>query len=152
LHLERSVRKRAIIGAVFAMGILPLCHSATASAARPCDSAVLGDGSVVRVATLRTSCVHGRTVARAFFEALGRGAGFDGKTKDGSIFYAVEGFRCFPGLGGTETWCKRHRRNWVFASTRPEDHPAGWSPMGAEQMASKRSFSAPTRMATPSTT
>lgn len=106
---------------------LSLGMSARASAAHPCKPAILEDGSVVRVATIRARCRLGRGIAEKYFERIQQGFSFDGKTGNGLIYYAIDGFRCFPGLGGTQTWCHRHRR-WVFASIRSEDHPSTWQP------------------------
>jgi hypothetical protein len=119
---------RSLLGVVLIAALASLGHTSTASAARPCDSAALQDGTVVRVATLRIPCGRGRDIAVTFFERVQAGDRFDGKTGDGSIYYSVEGLRCFPGLGGSQTWCKSDAR-WVFASTRPEDHPVGWTPL-----------------------
>lgn len=119
---------RRLLLASLVLPVAALANTSSASAAHPCDSASLQDGTVIRVAALRVSCARARAVAVGFFGGLSAGSGWDGKTGDGAVYYSVGGFRCFPGLGGSETWCKSRGR-WVFASTRPEDHPGGWAPL-----------------------
>lgn len=97
----------------------------TASAARPCDSISISEDAKARVATVGVSCRFGRKIAERYFESVLNGERHDGKTKDGSIYYAIKGFRCLTGLAGTQMFCHRHDR-WVFASSRPEDHPSTW--------------------------
>lgn len=101
---------------------------AAASAAAPCHSVDV-EGTKVRVAVVGASCELGREVAVDYFERALNEEPFDGKTGDGSIYYEVDGFRCLTGLGGSQMYC-RHHDEWVYASSRPEDHPAsfGYAP------------------------
>ncbi|HEU4737885.1 MAG TPA: hypothetical protein VFS54_02250 [Solirubrobacterales bacterium] len=107
-----------LLGAFF---LLP----GTASAAHPCESISIGEDAKAKVATVGVSCRFGRKIADRYFERALNGERHDGKTQDGSIYYAVKGFRCLTGLAGTQMFCQRHDR-WVFASSRQGDHPATW--------------------------
>lgn len=116
-----SIRLAGVLAsteAVLAIGSSP------AAAAAPCHS-VKAEGTKVRVATIRVSCATGREVAAGYFERALSGDRFDGKTSDGSIYFDVDGFRCLTGLAGSQAYC-RHRGRWVYASSRPEDHPSTW--------------------------
>jgi hypothetical protein len=97
----------------------------TASAARACESISIGEDAEATVATVGVPCRFGRKIAERYFERVLNGERHDGKTKDGSIYYAIKGFRCLTGLAATQMFCHRHDR-WVFASSRPGDHPATW--------------------------
>lgn len=122
--------KRVATGTIVSTAVLialSLGISGKASAAHPCKPALLEDGSVVRVATIRAPCRLARGIAGKYFKRIQQGDSFDGKSRKGLIYYAIDGFRCFTGLGGTQTWCHHHRR-WVFASIRPDDHPSTWQP------------------------
>lgn len=95
-----------------------------ASAASPCHS-VKVEGTKIRVAVTGASCELGREVAVGYFERVLDEDHFDGKTDDGSIYYEVDGFRCLTGLGGSQMYCRHHDES-VYASSRPEDHPASF--------------------------
>lgn len=109
-----------LIAAVILVWIVP----AGAEAAKPCKPLRVSEGAKARVATVGVRCARGRKIATTYYERLSEGDHWDGKAK-GAIFYKVERFRCFTGLGGTEMMCQHHNR-WVLASTRPEDHPGAW--------------------------
>lgn len=112
-----------LAGMASLVGLLSLPGSALA--ARPCKSISIGEEAKARVATVGVSCQFGRKIAERYFERVLNGERFDGRTRDGSIYYAVKGFRCLTGLAGTQMFCRRHDR-LVFASSRPGDHPASW--------------------------
>lgn len=125
----------ALAGVVFLAAAL-LCFaigSGSAIAATPCHSVEV-EGTTVQVAVAGASCELGREVAGGYFERTLNEDHFDGKTGDGSIYYEVDGFRCLTGLGGSQMYC-RHHAEWVYASSRPEDHPASFddpAPQGSE--------------------
>ena len=112
-------------GATLASAALALAATPAAAAA-PCHPVEVGEGTVVRVATVGVPCESAREVAATYFERDLDGEHYDGKTGDGSIYYSVGRFRCFTGLGGSQMFC-RHRNRQVFASSRHEDHPSTWS-------------------------
>lgn len=115
------VRLAVVLGGVLlVLGI----GSADASAAAPCHSVEV-EGTKIRVAVVGAPCELGREVAVGYFDRALREDHFDGKTTDGSVYYDVDGFRCFTGLGGSQMYC-RHHDEWVYASSRPEDHPASF--------------------------
>ena len=98
--------------------------SQTASAASPCHPVEV-EATKIRVAVTAASCEVGREVAVGYFERGLAEDHPDGKTRDGSIYYEVDGFRCLTGLGGSQMFC-HHDDESVFASSRPEDHPASF--------------------------
>lgn len=97
----------------------------SAVAATPCHSVEV-EGMRVRVAKVGLACREARQIAVTYFERILNGDSYDGKTRDGSTFYSVRGFRCLTGLGGSQMFC-RHGDRRVFASDRPEDHPSTWT-------------------------
>jgi hypothetical protein len=103
-----------------------LIASSPASAAHPCASIQVDQGVGAKVATVGVGCRVGREVAATYFERVRGEDHWDGKTRDGSIFYSVKGFRCLTGLAGSQMFCRRHNR-WIFASTNPGDRPATWT-------------------------
>jgi hypothetical protein len=89
-----------------------------AQAARPCGTEkVPPQNAKARVAVIDTSCATGLEVAADLYAMLAAG-----KKPDASFHYEVDSFRCVTGLASTELQCHRGD-SWVFASTRPEDHP-----------------------------
>jgi hypothetical protein len=119
--VRRIVQGAGMLAMAF---MLVAVESSGAAAVGPCHS-VMVEGTKVRVATVRTPCKTGREVANGYFARTLSGDRFDGKTGDGSIYYDVNGFRCLTGLGGNQMYCRHHSR-WVYASSRPEDHPSTW--------------------------
>lgn len=112
-------------GALVAAAILSLAAPpGVASAATPCHSVEV-KRTKIRVAVAGVSCELGREVATGYFERTLNEDRFDGTTGDGSIYYEVDGFRCLTGLGGSQVWCRHHDES-VYASSRPEDHPANF--------------------------
>lgn len=110
-----------LAASVVALAVVP----GTAAAALPCHPVNVDEGTRVRVATVRVPCKVGRDVAASYFERVLDGDHYDGKTRDGSVYYSVGDFRCLTGLGGSQMFCRHHTRQ-VFASSRPEDHPGTW--------------------------
>jgi hypothetical protein len=98
--------------------------SETASAASPCHPVEV-EATKIRVAVTAASCEIGRQVAVGYVERALAEERPDGKTPDGSVYYEVDGFRCLTGLGGSQLFC-HHGDESVFASSRPEDHPASF--------------------------
>lgn len=78
------------------------------------------------MATVWVGCRLGQEVAAIYYDRIHSEDHWDGKTRDGSIYYAIRGFRCLTGLAGTQMFCRRNDR-WIFASTRPGDRPASWT-------------------------
>jgi hypothetical protein len=95
----------------------------TASAATPCHSVEVRH-TKIRVAVARVSCDIGREVTVGYYERLAEER-FDGNSDDGSIYLDVDGFRCLTALAGSQMFC-RHHHELVYASSRPEDHPANF--------------------------
>jgi hypothetical protein len=119
IGMSRLACVSAVVAAALTVG------PGTAAAATPCHPVNVDGGTRVRVATVRVPCRVGREVAAGYFERVLNGDRYDGKTRDGSIYYSVGGFRCLTGLAGSQMFCHHHDRQ-VFASRRPEDHPATW--------------------------
>lgn len=121
-------RRRRVAGlcvAVLSAALLSCAfQSVSASAAAPCHSVEVGSTNI-RVAVAGASCELGREVSIGYFERALEEDHFDGKTGDGSVYYEVDGFRCLTGLGGSQMYC-RHGDESVYASSRPEDHPASF--------------------------
>ena len=111
----------AVLGALLLLSLA----TSPASAAHPCKSIQVDQGVGAKVATVRVKCRVGREVAAIYFQRVRSEDHWDGKTSKGLIFYSVRGFRCFPGLAGTQMFCRRHSR-WIYASTNPDDRPATW--------------------------
>ncbi len=120
------MRATSLPAAVLAALLLLLVAASPASAAHPCKSIRVDEGVGAKVATVRVKCRVGREVAAIYFDRVRSEDHWDGKTRDGSIFYSVMGFRCLTGLAGSQMFCRRHDR-WVFASTNPGDRPATWT-------------------------
>ena len=121
----RSTRGLVLGAALLAAVLLSFTiGSDKASATAPCHSIEV-EGTNVRVAVVSASCELGREVAVGYFERALNEDHFDGKTGDGSIYYDIDGFRCLAGLGGSQMYCRRHNV-WIYASSRPEDHPASF--------------------------
>lgn len=95
-----------------------------APAAAPCHSVEV-EGTKIRVAVAHTSCELGREVATGYFERALDEDHFDGTNQEGAVYLEVDGFRCVSGLAGSQMWCRHHDES-VFASSRPEDHPANF--------------------------
>ena len=83
-----------------------------------CARVAVGKSAKAKVAVRRTSCAEGRTVARGYYAAVGGTP--DGHNADGSIYFAVEGFHCSTGLGGSQGFCS-HRDQKVLLSVRTDD-------------------------------
>ncbi len=123
------MRFRKALAPITALAFLGLPGATPALAAQPCGRPVVAGGTRARVATKRVGCELGREVATIYYERLSGGDHWDGRGGNGAIFYAIRGFRCFTGLGGTQMFCRSAAR-LVLASTRPEDRPAGWARPG----------------------
>lgn len=95
-----------------------------ARAATPCHSVEVGH-TKIRVAVAGPSCELGREVAIGYYERALDGGHFDGTNTEGAVYYEVDGFRCVTGLAGSQIWCRHHDES-VYASSRPEDHPANF--------------------------
>jgi hypothetical protein len=118
------------IGVILGTALLPaallslISGPGVASAASPCYPVEV-EGTKIQVAVTSASCEVGREVAIGYFERVLVEEHPDGKTGNGSVYYEVEGFRCLTGLGGSQMFC-HHGDESVFASSRPEDHPASF--------------------------
>jgi hypothetical protein len=117
-------RRRALIPVLAAAVGLPLLLAAPATAARPCGPIKVTEGAKARVATVGVSCSEGKEVASTYYQRLADGDHWDGKAHN-AIYFQIDGFRCFTGLGGTQMMCRSQQR-WVLASVRPEDHTGSW--------------------------
>ena len=80
---------------------------------------VAGD-SKARVVVRGVSCGVGHSVARDYYQRIYDGDSRDGRASDGSIYYAVDGFRCGTGLGGSEAFC-HHGRQLIDMSIRTDE-------------------------------
>lgn len=125
VHRHRRVAA-LVVGAVLsaAVALFSIVGPDQAFAASPCHSVEV-KSTRIRVAVAGASCELGREVSVGYFVRALEGDHFDGKTGDGSVYYKVDGFRCLTGLGGSQMYC-RHRDEVVYASNRPEDHPASF--------------------------
>lgn len=113
------MKRLAIVTAALLATALALAPAA--QAAKPCGTEKVTPRSFrARVAVVDVSCKTGLQVAYDLYALLAEGA-----KPDSNYRYHVDGFGCFTGLGSSELSC-RHRHSWVFASTRPEDHPGQW--------------------------
>ena len=83
-----------------------------------CSRVAVGKGAKAKVAVRRVSCAKGHAVARGYYAAVGGTP--DGHNADGSIYFAVEGFHCSTGLGGSQGFCS-HRDQKVLLSVRTDD-------------------------------
>jgi hypothetical protein len=93
--------------------------------AKACGKVKAATGGKARVAAFKTNCRKARQVAIGYYKRQDRDPwDWDGKNSLG-IFYKVGGYKCTPGLGGSQALCFAGKRG-VFASTRPGDRPAGW--------------------------
>lgn len=119
-----STARGLALGSLLVAALIVFFDSGRATAAAPCDSVEV-ESTKIRVAVTDTSCEVRREVAVQYFQWVQDEDHFDGKTADGSVYYEVEGFRCLTGLGGSQMYC-RHQDEAVYASGRPEDHPANF--------------------------
>lgn len=108
------------MAAILSLGALP----GIASAAKPCHSVEV-KRTKIRVAVAGASCELGREVATGYFERALAEDNFDGTNREGAVYYEVDGFRCVTGLAGSQMYCRHHDES-VYASSRPEDHPANF--------------------------
>ena len=76
--------------------------------------------SKARVVVRGVSCGVGHSVARDYYQRIYDGDSRDGRASDGSIYYAVDGFRCGTGLGGSEAFC-HHGRQLIDMSIRTDE-------------------------------
>jgi hypothetical protein len=120
----RSTRRFVSGAALLAAAILFAFGLDSASAATPCHSVEVGSTDI-RVAVVDASCELGREIGLLPRPVRNSRDRFDGKTGDGSVYYDVDGFRCLTGLGGSQMYCRHHDKS-VYASSRPEDHPASF--------------------------
>lgn len=96
--------------------------SGSALAAHPCEPVkVVHEGTEysARVAVVRVDCAIGQEIVVHYYELLEEDV--DNVLPDARI----DGFRCLSGLAMSQLFCDRDREH-VFASIRPEDHPAQW--------------------------
>ena len=100
--------------------VAALLFASTAKAAVPCTPIKDQDNVAFKVATVGVPCKKGREVVRRFRLIWD-------KVPHRSGYVHVLGFRCGGGLGGSQVVCWSWNK-WVFGSSRPEDHLAGWSP------------------------
>jgi len=131
--MRRAIAVAAIVAA------LSVVSTESASAALPCSPVSVARESgeaKVRVAVSRIGCPVGREVVERFFTLYN-------EDLDNVVPEAIiDRFHCAGALAFTQLSCKRGRQR-IFASSRPEDHPASWggpvssSPGGIQLTASE---------------
>jgi hypothetical protein len=124
LRLLNSSRPRAaLLPALILVGSLGLFvfDAPRAGAAQPCGTHRVGPQLLKsRVAAVAAPCGEAVEVVSDLYEKIDAGV-----RPDRHYRWHVDSYACFTGLASSEVWC-HHRRSWIFASTRPEDHPARW--------------------------
>jgi hypothetical protein len=89
----------------------------SAEAAHPCGRVGVGPERVpARFAVIGMSCSSAQEVTEDAYAAIAKGP------PPHPPYYFIDGMRCITGLAGSELDCRR-RQEYLFASTRPEDHP-----------------------------
>ena len=71
----------------------------------------------MRIATVNVGCVEATEVVEDFYSRYDK----DPRSVTGEV--RADGFRCAGGLAFSELQCQRGSQS-IFASSRPEDHPA----------------------------
>jgi len=95
-------------------------QAAVAKGFTKCSRVQVAGGSKSRVVVRGVPCAVGHTVARDYYQRIYDGDTWDGRASDGSIYYAVDGFRCGTGLGGSEAFC-HHGRKHIDMSIRTDE-------------------------------
>jgi hypothetical protein len=106
------------VGLALAFFLIP----ESASAAHPCPPVqVVKEGTEysARVAVVRVACQTGEEIVSRYYELLEEDP--ENVLPDARI----DGLLCLSGLAMSQLFCD-HGREHVFASIRPEDHPAQW--------------------------
>jgi hypothetical protein len=93
----RAVLRPVILAlALIALLLTPAAatQAAVAKGFTKCSRVRVAGDSKARVVVRGVPCVVGHSVARDYYQRIYDGDSWDGRAGDGSIYYAVDGFRC----------------------------------------------------------
>lgn len=113
---------RCVIAFVGLAGAFINLPAGSAMAALPCSPvSVIHEGTEfrARVAVSRVNCEIGREIVVRYYELL------EEEAESVLPEARIDRFRCLSGLAMSQLFCDRGLER-VFASIRPEDHPAQW--------------------------
>ena len=113
-------RSLAVASLTLVFALVPSAAPALEPGFTKCARVAVAGGAKARVAARRVTCAAGREVARVFYQRIYDGDEWDGRASDGSIYYAIMGFRCGTGLGGSEGFC-HHGAQRIDMSIRTDE-------------------------------